>query len=237
MRHTLTDDEFMDQLTDLLCREGIKNLTIGEMAARLRCSRRRLYEIARTKEEIFCAAVEHYLRRQLREGEALLEQEQDQIAALAAYLDVGVRASAGISLQFVRDLEDSARARACFDAYQQARADKLSEFVDQGVRKGVFVDCHGLVVSELLLGAALRLRQTAFLARAKLSMEEAFQELYQVLLHGLLNETTEDRKSRARQSAKRKKLSSTALSTPRGPTSDMGAVNRALMDSWERLKN
>ena len=56
MRKTLTDDEFFDALTNLLLAEGIKSLTVGEIASRMRCSRRRLYDIAQTKEEIFCAS-------------------------------------------------------------------------------------------------------------------------------------------------------------------------------------
>lgn len=63
---------------------------------------------------------------------------------------------------------------------------RLSQLIDEGVHKGVFVACHGLVVSELILGAALRLRRPAFLAQAKLTIEDAFQEFYRVLLGGLM---------------------------------------------------
>lgn len=69
MKKTLTDDEFLDTLMELVLAEGIRNLTIGEIAARLRCSRRRLYEIAQTKEEIFCAMVDRFFRGVLDKGE------------------------------------------------------------------------------------------------------------------------------------------------------------------------
>ncbi|HBO81229.1 MAG TPA: TetR family transcriptional regulator, partial [Cupriavidus sp.] len=48
-----TDEAFLEELTHLLITTGVSTLTIGEMAQRMRCSRRRLYEIATTKEELF----------------------------------------------------------------------------------------------------------------------------------------------------------------------------------------
>jgi AcrR family transcriptional regulator len=48
-----TDEAFLEELTHLLITTGVSSLTIGEMAQRIRCSRRRLYEIAETKEELF----------------------------------------------------------------------------------------------------------------------------------------------------------------------------------------
>jgi AcrR family transcriptional regulator len=190
MRKTLTDDEFFDALTNLLLAEGIKCLSVGEIASRMRCSRRRLYNIAQMKEEIFCATVERFFHSLLDEGEALIRSEQNLVAAISAYLGVGVRAGSRISIQFLKEVDDSEPARTIFDNYQQARTMRLSQLIDEGVRQGVFVACHGLVVSELILGAALRLRRPAFLAQANLTIEEAFQEFYRVLLDGLLADAT-----------------------------------------------
>jgi AcrR family transcriptional regulator len=186
MRKNISNDEFMDALTDLLLAEGIKSLTVGEIAACLHCSRRRLYDIAQTKEEIFCAAAEHFFNRVLSQSESLIGSEQDLTAALAAYLNVGVQAASRIGPQFLKDVESSTTARGIFDRYQKARTVRLSQLIDEGVRQGVFAPCHGLVVSELILGAALRLRRPDFLAQVDLTLEEAFQEFYRVLLGGLL---------------------------------------------------
>lgn len=64
----------------------------------------------------------------------------------------------------------------------------LAELVDEGVRRGFFIPCHGLLVSEVILGAAMRIRRPTFLAQAALKLEEAFQEFYRMLLGGLLVE-------------------------------------------------
>lgn len=230
MRKNLTDDDFMDALTDLLLAEGINGLTVGEIAARLHCSRRRLYDVAQTKEEIFCAAAEHFFNRILGQSEALVGREQDLTAALAAYLNVGVQAAGRIGVQFLKDLEYSPTARSIFDRYQQARTMRLSQLIDEGVQQGVFAPCHGLVVSELILGAALRLRRPAFLAQANLTIEEAFQEFYRVLLGGLLIDSatpkvTQDGTRTGRTTARRTFAKK-----------DVGAdeVGAMLMAAWNR---
>ena len=102
MKKKLTDEEFFDALTHLLLAEGIKGLTVGEIATRMHCSRRRLYDIAQTKEEIFCAVVKRFFDGILGQGEALIQREQDLTAALAAYLDVGVQAASRIGVQIGR---------------------------------------------------------------------------------------------------------------------------------------
>lgn len=237
MKKTTKDDEFLDALTHLLLAEGIRGLTVGEIAARMHCSRRRLYDIAQTKEEIFCVLTERFFSQILGQGEALASREEDLTGALAAYLDVGVQAASRISVPFLKDLEDSPAARSAFDNYQHARTVRLSQLVDEGVRQGVFVPCHGLVVSELILGAALRLRRPAFLARADLSIEEAFQEFYRLLLGGLLTDAAAPkaalranpvgaggaRKARPNVSGKKKQ-----------PVKDDDDVGRLLIAAWNR---
>lgn len=237
MRKTLTNDEFFDALTNLLLSEGIKSLTVGEIASRMHCSRRRLYDIAQTKEEIFCKTVERFFHSVLDEGEALIRSEQNLTAAIAAYLGVGVRAGSRISVQFLKDVEDSNSTRTIFDNYQQARTVRLSQLIDEGVRQGVFVTCHGLVVSELILGAALRLRRPVFLAQANLTIEEAFQEFYRILLGGLLADTTAPKTDQCvDQTNRRIKRRAQQASSETQKLQDAGNddVGRMLMAAWNR---
>lgn len=235
MRQTLTDTEFLDALTDLLLQEGIENLTIGELAARLHCSRRRLYEIAQSKEQIFCAAVSHYFKKVLEKSERVVREQRDITTAIADYLDVGVQASRQLSAQFIRDLERSRRARASFDAYQVARGVRLSELIDHGVRQGVFIACHGLLMSEAIFGAALRLRRQSFLDRAGLTMEEAFQEFYRVLLGGLLIKapvaSTEERAGRT--TGKKRNARGTGGNRKRSEAA-VDEADDALLNAWNR---
>ena len=50
MKQTLHNKAFLDRLSHLFHQEGFRHFTIGELAARLHCSRRRLYAVAESKE-------------------------------------------------------------------------------------------------------------------------------------------------------------------------------------------
>lgn len=186
MKQALNDETFMDQLIQLFRQEGFRHFTIGDMAARLHCSRRRLYAVAESKEALFRVVVERSLSDQLAQGERVTRDETDLAVAIAAYLEVGVRGSHGVNPLWVADVDADEDTRAVFDAYQRARASRIADLINEGVRQGVFTPCHGRVIAECMLQASMRLRQPDFLNEAGVTLEEAFAEFYRVTLNGLL---------------------------------------------------
>lgn len=186
MRTTRTDEEFALDLARLVKAEGISELSVAQLAARLRCSRRRLYELAPTKEGLLHLVAKAHFERALRDGFEAAARESDPGRAIAAYLHVGVTSTAGLSQAFLRDLESSEEGRSIFDDYQNARAEGGRAIVEDGIRRGDFNAHNPRVVIEVLLGAALRLRRPEFLASAGLTISEAFEEAYSVILEGLL---------------------------------------------------
>lgn len=186
MQTRRTDEEFAQQLSDLVKREGISGLSVAQIAARLRCSRRRLYALAPTKEGLLYRVAREHFDRMLRHGYELAEQEQDAARAIVAYLRVGVTWTRTLSQAFLRDLEASAEGRAIFDDFQQARAERGQLIIEAGIRNGDFNAHNPLVAVEVMLGAARRLRRPEFLERSGLTISEAFDEAYTIMFEGLL---------------------------------------------------
>lgn len=186
MKSKRTDEEFLQQLVSLLLAEGIAQLTVAEIARHLSCSRRRLYALAETKEGLFLTGARCLFEGLLQEGNAAITQASGIPDAIASYLDVGVRAAGRLSMAFLADLESSRQGRKLFDDYQMGRSQGLTHLIDEGARQGLFAPRHAQVVAEVMLGAALRIRRPGFLAKSGLTMEEAFHELYELLLNGLL---------------------------------------------------
>src|SRR5262249_49793052 len=151
--------------------EGISRLTVGEIAARLHCSRRRLYELASTKEELLLVAAREMFDEVLRRGDLAAAEQADAADAVVAYLQVGVMASAHLSPPFQADLEATAEGRAVYDTYQDARRAGLQALIDEGVASGRLAPHNAAVVAEAVLGAAQRLRQPRVLRHAGVSLE------------------------------------------------------------------
>ncbi|AZC18496.1 MULTISPECIES: TetR/AcrR family transcriptional regulator [Pseudomonas] len=187
MKKIFDDDEFQAELTSLFLSEGMSALSVGEIAARMRCSRRRLYELAGTKEELFCRMIQRYFDSVLKEGNQVIDQAQGNSAeVLTEYFRVGAKAGSTLSTPFLLDLERLPEAKRIFDEYQNARAVVAEQLLEQGIREGFFVPCHVQLIVETLRAAAQRLRQPEFLTKAGMTMDQAFDEFYRVMLGGLL---------------------------------------------------
>lgn len=186
MRTSRSSDEFLAELAALIKQEGIAALSVGEIAARLRCSRRRLYEIAPTKEGLLLQVARLQFEASLAAGHAAARAEKAPARQLRAYLEAGLRPAQELGAAFLADLEQSAEGRALFDGYQLARSEGARAILEDGARQGAFRPLNFDVVTELLLAAAQRLRQPDFLQRTGLSMLETFGMAYALVLHGLL---------------------------------------------------
>ncbi|CAG2152871.1 hypothetical protein LMG31506_04688 [Cupriavidus yeoncheonensis] len=180
-----TDEEFTTALTRLLIAEGISSLTIGEIAQRLRCSRRRLYEIAETKQALFVNVCRDVLAANLEKGYAAARHEPDAARAISAYLHATLNTS-GLSKAALTDLDAIESGKAVFDTYQLARVRGLESMIEAGVREGLMAPHNPRVVSEAILGAAHRLRNQQFLQETGMKIGDAFSEFYEIILNGLL---------------------------------------------------
>lgn len=180
-----TEEVFLKELTALLIVEGVSSLTIADIAQRMQCSRRRIYEIAATKEELFVNICRQVLNANLEKGFAAARGEADGAKAIATYLRATLNAS-GLSKAALTDLDSTESGRAVFDAYQLARVRGLEDMIDDGVRQGLLVPHNPRVISEAILGAAHRLRNQRFLEETGLSIGAAFTEFYEIVLNGLL---------------------------------------------------
>ncbi|GLC92309.1 hypothetical protein Tamer19_17170 [Cupriavidus sp. TA19] len=180
-----TDDEFIQELTRLLSTEGVSSLTIGELAQRMRCSRRRLYEIAPTKEALFVGICERVLAASLEKGFAAARRESDPAHAVSAYLHATLNTS-GLGKAALTDLDAIDSGRAAFDAYQLARVRGLESLLEAGMRAGQMAQHNPRLVSEAILGAAHRLRNQQFLKETGMKIGDAFSEFYEIILNGLL---------------------------------------------------
>lgn len=176
----------MQQLSALLKAEGISGLSVGDIARRLRCSRRRLYQLAPTKEGLLLLVAQAVFDAALRAGFEAASRETEPARVIAAYMEAGVSTAGTLSSAFHKDLEASEEGRASFDRYQTARARGFRQVINGCIERGDFRVHNPAVAVEVLFGAAQRLRRPEFLDEAGLTLRQAFEEAYNLILDGLL---------------------------------------------------
>lgn len=177
----------LEGLEEIFLREGFRRVSIGELAARLRCSRRTLYELAASKEDLFLLALDRFFGRIRREGEEAARATDDVALRLEAYLEPGIREVARATNTLFEDISSFVPAQRMLDEHQRRRIEGLRQIVSEGTRKRVFRGLDPHLVAEVFTQAYRRVSQPDFLAGANLSMSEAYAELSRLLRHGLLH--------------------------------------------------
>ncbi len=102
-------EEILGQLSELFAREGFRSFTLGDIAARLSCSRRTLYELAESKDDLVALVAGRFLDSNYRHGlEATLGVDSAR-ERIRAFVDAVVTDAARLSLAFADDLFSTPR--------------------------------------------------------------------------------------------------------------------------------
>ena len=194
-------ERLLSELEHLFLREGFSHFRTEELATRLRCSKRALYQLAPSREELFELVVERWLASLRAAGDAAAAAAPDPFVAITAYLGAAVTATREASAQFVRDLSRFEPAHRRLMSHQRLRIAGLERLIDAGTKVGAFRGVHSKLVAEVMLHAVARLVDPDVLSNVGLTMSEAFAELYDIVEHGLMPREGR-RSSRARQRLK-----------------------------------
>ncbi|MBB1255844.1 TetR/AcrR family transcriptional regulator [Streptomyces alkaliterrae] len=177
--------ELFEELVTLLISEGFAQFTLDDLAARLRCSKRTLYGLAGSKEQLVRAAVVHFFRRATGRVEAALAAESDPAARLAAYLRAVAAELAPASPRFFDDLAAFEPAAEVYDRNTRAAARRVQELIEEGTAAGAFREVHVAFAADVIASVMVRIQRRQVAAATGLSDAEAYAHLAELLLHGL----------------------------------------------------
>ncbi len=173
------------ELEAMFLANGFRTITVDEIAARLKCSKRTLYEIAPSKQEMFILVIESWLERIRHLGWQGALQHDDPEQRMMAYLAPGVVESRPASRKFVADLQSYRPALALLESHQTQRTNVLMEIIEDGIRRGKFKPFHSALVAEIFLAAVNRINEPSMLERTGVGFSQAFDELFRILTTGL----------------------------------------------------
>jgi AcrR family transcriptional regulator len=177
--------ELFDGLVALLLAEGFSAFTLDELAARLHCSKRTLYALAESKEQLVRAAVVHFFRGATQRVEAAVADVSGAAAKVATYLHAVATELAPASPAFLADVAGFTPAAEVYARNTRAAARRVSELVDAGVAAGEFRDVHAAFVGDVVSATTVRIQQRQLTAVTGLADAEAYRHLADLLLNGL----------------------------------------------------
>ena len=184
-RATPRRDQLFDDLVDLLLAEGFAHLTLDEIAGRLHCSKRTLYALAGSKEQLVRRAVVHFFRGATERVEQAVARAAGAAERVGDYLGAVATELAPASARFFDDVAAFPPAAEVYQCNTEAAAHRVRELVDEGVAAGAFRDVPAAFVAEVVSGVMVRIQQRQLAAALGLSDADAYANLAELLLHGL----------------------------------------------------
>ena len=184
-RGAVRREQLFDALVELLLAEGFAHLTLGDVAARLHCSKRTLYALAGSKEQLVRAAVIHFFRGATERVEAAVAARVEAGERVGAYLHAVAGVLAPASARFFDDVAGFPPAAEVYERNARAAAARVEQLVADGVVSGAFRDVHTGFVADLVTATMVRIQQRQVAASTGLDDAEAYARLAELLLHGL----------------------------------------------------
>jgi AcrR family transcriptional regulator len=177
--------ELLDALVDLLLAEGFAHLTLDELAGRLRCSKRTLYALAGSKEQLVRAAVVHFFERATTRVEAAVAAVAAPPDRVAAYLRAVAAELAPASARFFDDMAAFPPAAEVYARNTEAAARRVGDLIREGVAAGAFREVPVSFAAEVITATMVAIQQRRIAGTTGLADAEAYEALATLLLHGL----------------------------------------------------
>jgi len=149
---TARQREILDQLEQVLGREGFGGLTMADLAAQTGCSLRTLYGIAPSKEELVLIAVDRRLRRIGRTALEPLRASMPPLEALRRYLRGAHEAVQPTTAAYARELADVPGAGPLLDAHERYVTAVTRGLLDRAVEAGQIAPVDTAAVAHVLGG-------------------------------------------------------------------------------------
>jgi AcrR family transcriptional regulator len=177
--------QLFDQLVSLMLAEGFAAFTLDDLAARLHCSKRTLYSLAGSKEQLVRAAVVHFFRAATERVEAALAGYLEPADRIVGYLRAVAAELAPASAAFFTDLAEFAPAGEVYERNTRIAARRVTELIDSGVAEGAFRAVHPAFVADAVTSVMVRIQRRQVAAATGLADAQAYQQLAELVLHGL----------------------------------------------------
>jgi AcrR family transcriptional regulator len=177
--------EILDGLETIVLTEGFRDLTVGTLAERLRCSRRTLYEIAESKEGLVLLVIDRLMRRLARVAREALSHEVTLLDQVRAFLIDGLTELRRATLAFSEDVAafpDAAHLVAAHFHYARGLFEGL---LRQGIETGEFHPVNPVITAETFDAALERLLDPQVLRAAGVSFAEGLEEYLTLFTDGL----------------------------------------------------
>lgn len=177
--------EVLDDLEALFLRDGFSGFSVRELASHVGCSRRTLYELAPSKDELVLLVFDRFLHRVGRAAIDAIDPTSSYADQIRDYFGGGMELQR-ISEFFSEDLADDPAARRLFDRHYGYVTAVVEQIVRNGIDAGEFRPVTPAVVAGLLTAGAQRFSQPEVMSDEDLTLDVVADELLELILRAIV---------------------------------------------------
>ncbi|GAB3622881.1 TetR/AcrR family transcriptional regulator [Mariniluteicoccus endophyticus] len=179
---TPRQEQLRDDLLALFLAEGFSHFTLDELAARLGCSKRTLYTLAPSKEQLASSAARLFFRRATEQVEASIARLRSPARRLTGYLEAVAAALQPASREFLADLAALGPTREIYAENTTAAAGRVRDLIDEGAAAGAFRADQAGFIAEVVTATMTRIGTGRVQTNTGLTDAEAYAQLARLVV-------------------------------------------------------
>lgn len=176
--------DVLDQLEQLFMANGFASFTIAELAREVGCSRRTLYELAPSKDQLVLIVLDRRLHRMGRHSLNAIDPSAPLQSQLRQYIESGLRYE--MIAPLLHDLTDEAPVRRLLDAHYRFVMTVVERLVSLGVEAGEFREVDPTVVATVVTASSLYMNQPEAVEDSGHTVSELLSGMLDLVVGGLI---------------------------------------------------
>ena len=174
----------LDQLEKLI-QKGVPDLTMSEIASRLKVSLRTLYELAPSKDQLLLIAVDRILFRIGGEAKKAIKNINSPLEQLKVYVNETGKAMDPACLAFTRDFGELKGARVLVDSHENYVVSMTKKLLERSIQKKLIKPIDISAFAMILSGLGREIYTNNLKSSLVKSPEEIYHEISEIIFLGL----------------------------------------------------
>lgn len=177
----------LESIVPILMRNGLKATTMDSIASSLQMSKRTLYEIFGSKEEMFREAHKFYHKKMADALKDIFESSENVMESIIKCFLYNRDTMGNASADFIRDMEQFANQdNPISESHRRHHYQNLLDVLEQGVKEGYFRDDVNLMVQcRMFIIQMEALKRTEELFPEDITLLEVYDSIIVGFLRGI----------------------------------------------------
>ena len=191
MERTVTSEtqliELLDSILPMVLEKGPSHTTMDYVASALGMSKRTLYEIFGSKDEMLRQVLQHQHELSQKRAEKIFSESDNIMESMVRLMDMHLEVLQKISPDFFRDMDERCKhLRPHYDSRNEAMNRQVSRIIAMGVKQGMFrKNCDFEMNLRLLRVQMESIKRMEDYFPPQITMAEAFYTIGQGFLRSI----------------------------------------------------